>query len=406
MSWDLFVGDGKPHRAREDEEAWRRIPDPPRWRTQSPTEPPVFDLPDGLTVAVNAALHLRRPLLLTGAPGSGKSTLARLLAHELELGTLLRWHITSKSTLTDALYQYDALGRLHAVQARQAAPTAAAPTAPGAAPDPQAATSPGGTSAVPAKTPTAPGKESAAQTSAAPGKAPAASGKTSAVSGRTPAVPDKTPAGSDKTPVAPSSAPARPEQNDTSAADVARFVTLGPLGTALASSRPRALLIDEIDKSDLDLPGDLLDVMENGHFTVPVLARAADGPYRVRGSDQDTYTIPEDGTVRLPLEHFPVIVLTSNRERTFPAPFLRRCVRFEMPAVTEPALSRIVAAHLTDGDPATAESETIAEFARRVEGGDQLAVNQLLEFVYLVSAADPSARDELKKTILRDLGDA
>ncbi|MFE1437174.1 ATPase [Streptomyces sp. NPDC058739] len=363
MSWELFVGDGKPHRARKGEEAWRRIPKPPRWRTQSATEPPVFDLPDGLTVAVNAALHLRRPLLLTGAPGSGKSTLARLLAHELELGTLLRWHITSKSTLTDALYQYDALGRLQAVQAQQAwrEATRAEPASPEVTPNPQPEPS---------------------------------------------TAPDATPAAPGATPAAPASAPARPEPNGTSDADVARFVTLGPLGTALASSRPRALLIDEIDKSDLDLPGDLLDVMENGHFTVPVLARAADGPFRVRGSDQDTYTIPEDGTVRLPLEHFPVIVLTSNRERTFPAPFLRRCVRFEMPPVTESALSRIVTAHLDDGDPATSESETIAEFARRVEGGDQLAVNQLLEFVYLVSAADPSARDELKKTILRDLGDA
>jgi MoxR-like ATPase len=66
-------------------------------------------MPDGLADAVNASLQLRRPLLLSGGPGSGKSTLVDLIAAELELGTVLRWHITSKSVLTDALYQYDAL---------------------------------------------------------------------------------------------------------------------------------------------------------------------------------------------------------------------------------------------------------------------------------------------------------
>ena len=57
---------------------------------------------------------------------------------------------------------------------------------------------------------------------------------------------------------------------------VEKFVTLGPLGTALASrDRPRAVLIDEIDKSDLDLPGDLLHVLELGEFDIPPLVRAA-----------------------------------------------------------------------------------------------------------------------------------
>ncbi|GGT58386.1 ATPase AAA [Streptomyces kurssanovii] len=333
MSWELFIGDGQPRRARPNGKAWHRIPKPPPWRTQSATRPPVFDLPDGLTVAVNAALHLRRPLLLTGAPGSGKSTLAQLLAHELELGPLLRWHITSKSTLTDALYQYDALGRLHAVQARSNGP-------------------------------------------AVPGKDP----------GTEPDAADPQPVG---------------DGTD----DVARFVALGPLGTALASRRIRAILIDEIDKSDLDLPGDLLNVMENGQFTIPVLERADGGPFTVRGADHDTYVVAKSGTVSLRLEHFPVIVFTSNRERTFPAPFLRRCVRFEMPTLNESALRRIVAAHLTDGDVATAEQATITEFARRIESGDQLAVNQLLEFVYLMSGAESGVRAELKKTILQDLGD-
>ena len=47
---------------------------------------------------VNAALYLRRPLLVTGAPGTGKSSLVYAVAHELGLGPVLRWSINSRST--------------------------------------------------------------------------------------------------------------------------------------------------------------------------------------------------------------------------------------------------------------------------------------------------------------------
>jgi hypothetical protein len=57
---------------------------------------------------VNTALYLRRPLLLTGDPGVGKSTLAYAVAHELGLGPVMRWPITTRSTL----YHYDPIGRL------------------------------------------------------------------------------------------------------------------------------------------------------------------------------------------------------------------------------------------------------------------------------------------------------
>src|SRR6266699_3611028 len=61
---------------------------------------------------VNAALFLRRPLLVTGKPGCGKSSLAYMVAYELQLGPVLRWPITTRSTLADGLYRYDAIGRL------------------------------------------------------------------------------------------------------------------------------------------------------------------------------------------------------------------------------------------------------------------------------------------------------
>ena len=180
--WDLFVGDGEIRSGNGNEKAWQQIPELPSWRLRGNGAAPVYVMTPGLANAVNAALHLRRPLLITGEPGSGKSTLVDVIATELELGTVLRWHISSKSTLNDGLYEYDALGRLHATQEQ----------------------------------------------------------------------------GADDAPES--------------------FVTLGPLGTALAADTIRAVLIDEIDKSDLDLPGDLLNVIENAQFTIPVLARAKTPP--------------------------------------------------------------------------------------------------------------------------------
>src|SRR5690348_3481998 len=113
MPWNIFTGSGAPTAP----DAWRQIPAPPPWRNRAAEETRFVTTPE-LLEAVNAALHLRRPLLLTGPPGSGKSTLASVIAAELDLGEPLEWHVTSRSTLTDALYQYDALGRLHATQAR------------------------------------------------------------------------------------------------------------------------------------------------------------------------------------------------------------------------------------------------------------------------------------------------
>src|SRR5262249_57184867 len=73
-------------------------------------------LPDEPMIrAVNASLYLRRPLLLTGKAGSGKSTLISKVAHELMMGPVLRWDITSRSTVRSGIYDYDAVGRLQKV---------------------------------------------------------------------------------------------------------------------------------------------------------------------------------------------------------------------------------------------------------------------------------------------------
>jgi MoxR-like ATPase len=317
MQWDLFTGrNGETGPLNNESGVWRLLPELPPWRRHfGGKAKPVFVTTPDLVEAVNAALHLRRPLLLTGPPGSGKSTLVDLIASELGIEPTLRWHITSKSTLGDGLFMYDALGRLQAIEEEK-------------------------------------------------------------------------------------SKISREEKR----LSVEDYITLGPLGTALASpDRPRAVLVDEIDKSDLDLPSDMLNVLEDGYFRIPPLIREAAGrTTQVHGSDGSIYEVT-GGEVQT--QHFPVIVMTSNGERAFPPPFLRRCIRFEMPPLTREMVSAIVSEHL--GPPASdAEQKLISDFAADVLQGQNIAIDQLLSLVYLVTGeATPGseARDRLRTLLLRPL---
>jgi MoxR-like ATPase len=247
---------------------------------------------------VNAALCLRRPLLVTGEPGTGKSSLAYAVAAELGLGEVLRWSITSKSTLRDGLYSYDAIGRLQEANLREIEARAA---------------------------------------------------------------------GSRPAPV-----------------DIGSYIRLGPLGTALLPGpRPRVLLVDELDKSDIDLPNDLLDVFEEGEYTIPELARlpAAQHPVTVMTADEEGHAqlgSEPRGVVRC--EAFPLVFITSNGERQFPPAFLRRCLQLRLEPASPEKLTRIIEAHL--GVPAADYQDLIEEFlARKTEG--ELATDELLNAIFL-----------------------
>jgi len=91
----------------------------PQSRKSSQTRPEAYLPDDGLVKAVNVALLLGQPLLLTGEPGTGKTQLAYSLAYQLGLGELLKFETKSTSTHRDLFYIYDALGRFHAAQAAQ-----------------------------------------------------------------------------------------------------------------------------------------------------------------------------------------------------------------------------------------------------------------------------------------------
>ncbi|MFI5646295.1 AAA family ATPase [Kitasatospora sp. NPDC051705] len=327
MSWNTYYrGDGEPRDV--------TLAPPPPWRSFTPGDRPrAFLPPEGLTDAVNAALYLHRPLLITGNTGTGKSTVIEQVAAELRLGPVLRWHITSRSTLPDALCRYDALGHIHALRLQQAHS--------------------GGNG-----------------------------GRRSRV--------------------------ARLARH-SGQADIAPFLQLGPLGTALLpGDRPRALLIDEIDKSDLDLPADLLDVLESGRFEIPELVRHPQREVRVREWDGPTTHLIERGKVQCTV--FPFIVMTSNGDRDLPAPFLRRCIRYDMPTPTADTLRRAVESHLGLAVSAPGPAaDLITAFAERLARGDSLAVDQLLNAVRLVTDRQAPSGEQLRHLLdlmLRDLSSA
>ncbi|WP_404954902.1 AAA family ATPase [Streptomyces sp. 147326] len=295
---------------------------------------------------VNTALYLRRPLLITGKPGVGKSTLAYSIAADLGLGPVLHWPITSRTVLRDGLYLYDAIGRL---------------------------------------------QEAGLEQLRTPGARPA----TAAADVPPPPGPAVDPAG------APAAAP-------TAAPSISRYLRLGPLGTALLpQDRPRVLLVDEIDKSDIDLPGDLLTVFEDGGFLIPELARLAqEDPTVAIGTDDDP-----DAAVRITqglvqCRYFPVVVLTSNGERDFPPAFLRRCVRLHLEPPGPEKLARIVRRRLgvdiADGEE---YQELVQSFLDRGEDGD-LATDQLLNAIQLRLAgawSAPGDRDRFLATVMQHL---
>jgi MoxR-like ATPase len=119
--------------------------------------------------------------------------------------------------------------------------------------------------------------------------------------------------------------------------DIRRYIKLGPLGRALSSSERVVLLIDEVDKADLEFPNDLLHELDRMQFV-----------------------ISETGD-EVAAKHRPLVVITSNNEKELPDAFLRRCV-FHFIDFPEPDLmKRIVRVHHPDVDDAIVD-QAIAAF--------------------------------------------
>lgn len=173
----------------------------------------------------------------------------------------------------------------------------------------------------------------------------------------------------------------------------------------MQTDKPRVLLIDEIDKSDIDLPNDLLNIFEEGYFEIPELARIADRHPEiiVKTHDNQDYKVVNG---KVTCVAFPFVILTSNGEREFPPAFLRRCLRLDLPEPSLEELTEIVKAHFkTDQDQEILSKATdlIKQFLdKRDKENKELATDQLLNAIYLFTR-DCTPSDLEKETLIKRL---
>jgi len=111
---------------------------------------------------------------------------------------------------------------------------------------------------------------------------------------------------------------------DADVSDIRRYIKLGPLGLAFRSEEQRVLLIDEIDKADIEFPNDLL--------------------YEL---DMMSFDIIETGE-HVQAVHRPIVLITSNNEKELPDAFLRRCVFHYIEFPDQELMGRIVRVHFPD----------------------------------------------------------
>ena len=158
---------------------------------------------------------------------------------------------------------------------------------------------------------------------------------------------------------------------DGDPSDIARYIRLGLLGEAFAAPERVVLVIDEIDKADLEFPNDLLWEL-----------------------DRMSFHIPETG-VTVAAAHRPVVIITSNAEKELPDAFLRRCV-FHYISFPEPdEMQRIVRVHHPGLDDALLGAALEAFYVLRSFQGLQKrpTTSELIDWVQaLVIAGIPAER--------------
>jgi MoxR-like ATPase len=183
---------------------------------------------EDLTVAVNAAVLLERPLLIKGEPGTGKTELAKQVASALRLD-LIEWNIKSTTKAQQGLYEYDAVSRLRDSQL-----------------------------------------------------------------------------------------------GDERVRDVGNYIRKGKLWTAFEADQKVVLLIDEIDKADIEFPNDLLQEL-----------------------DKMAFHVYETGET-VAAKNRPVVIITSNNEKELPDAFLRRCFFHYISFPNQDTMRQIVKVHFPD----------------------------------------------------------
>ncbi len=230
---------------------------------------------EDLTVAVNAAVTLERPLLVKGEPGTGKTELARQVAGALGL-PIIEWHIKSTTRAQQGLYEYDAVSRLRDSQL-----------------------------------------------------------------------------------------------GEEKVHDVANYIRRGKLWEAFARDDKCVLLIDEIDKADIEFPNDLLQELDRMEF----------------------YVYETGETVRARVR--PIVIITSNNEKELPDAFLRRCFFHYIRFPDAEVMKKIVEVHYPGIKPALLTTALTQFYEIRDQQGlkKKPSTSEVLDWLKLLLAEDLSPED-------------
>ncbi len=165
---------------------------------------------------------------------------------------------------------------------------------------------------------------------------------------------------------------------DPKVADIGNYIVRGKLWDAFDADRPQVVLIDEIDKADIEFPNDLLLELDRMQFFV----------YETRQT--------------IAARHRPVVIITSNNEKELPDAFLRRCFFHYIRFPDRPTMERIVDAHYPGLQSDLArEALTVFFQVRKVPGlKKKPATSELLDWLKLLMIEDMPA-DALRSTDAR-----
>ena len=157
--------------------------------------------------------------------------------------------------------------------------------------------------------------------------------------------------------------------------DIAKYIKLGKLGEAFMANEQVVLLIDEIDKADLEFPNDLLWELDKMEFY-----------------------IPETGET-IKAKHRPIVIITSNAEKELPSAFLRRCIFHYISFPDRAQMEEIVRVHFDQLDEALLQ-QTLDAFYRIREMDDiekKPSTSELVDWIHALMLSGIPQEDILKK---------
>ena len=157
--------------------------------------------------------------------------------------------------------------------------------------------------------------------------------------------------------------------------DIAKYIKLGKLGEAFLADEQVVLLIDEIDKADLEFPNDLLWELDKMEFY-----------------------IPETGET-IKAKHRPIVIITSNAEKELPSAFLRRCIFHYISFPDRAQMEEIVRVHFDQLDESLLQ-QTLEAFYRIREMDDiekKPSTSELVDWIHALMLSGIPQEDILKK---------